>query len=167
MANYDQPQGLRPYGDVKSLNVYQSGSAVYPGDALKRDANGQVVPVAVDGSAYAASCCGVAMSYASASGQDVIVSDNPNQYYIVQADSTEIDAQTDMNLNYKILATAPDTTYKKSLMELQSSSAATTATYPLRLISIYRDVKNALGAQVDCIVKINAHEQNSVGTDGI
>ncbi len=165
MANPDQPQGARPYGRLYQQNAYKAGGNIYPGDFVKRDANGQVVVVAASGS-YTASSCGVAMSKA-ASGEDVLVADHPNQLFVIQADGSDIDAVTDMNLNYAILATAADSTYRCSRHELDSDTGNTTSTLPLRLISMFREVNNALGAQVECVVKINAHEQNSVGTDGI
>lgn len=168
MANPDQPLGARPYGQVRSLSTYISGSAVYPGDFVSRDSSGRVIPVAVDGSSYVSSSCGVAMNYCSAAGQDLLVADDPAQKFVVQSSTADIDAQTDMNLNYTILATAPDTVYKKSKMELKGDTGAVTATLPLKLISIDREVNNALGSKVNVIVKINNHELGeSTGTAGI
>lgn len=162
MANRDEPQGFRPKGDVKRANKYQAGGTIYPGDAVKLDANGQVVVVAAGNAVL-----GVALSKA-ASGEDCIVSDDPDQLYIVQADEGHIDAQTDINQNYDILATAGSSAYNVSRMELDSSTGAATADLPLKLLGIEQRPDNALGAQVDCIVKINNNQlAGGTGTAGV
>ena len=168
MANKNQPIGARPYGDVKEVVVLKSGSAIYPGDFLKRNNAGQVVPVATDGSSYTGSCCGVAMDYASASGKDITVCIDPQQLWVVQAHGSTISSMT--NKNYPILATAPDSTYKKSKMELDDANGDTTATLPLRLVSVYREQNNQdlSSANPKLIVKINNDEfASGTGTAGI
>lgn len=160
MANADQPTGFKPRGPIKSVAVALAGGTIYPGDAIKRDANGKVVVVSASNAS-----CGVALHYA-VSGDDVVYCDDPDQKYVVQADGSDIDAQTDINLNYNIVATSGDTAYKISRMELDSDTGATDSTLPLRLLSIDKRPDNALGAQVDCIVKINNH-QDRTGAEGV
>lgn len=155
MANLDRPRGFEPVGKVTRQNVYVADAAIYPGDVVERTATGKVQPIA-DG-AVGTQIVGVAMSYAAADGDDVIVSDDPNQLYRVQADGSDIDAQTDLGTNYDILATAGNSTYKISRMELDSDTGATTAATPLILVRVEAAPDNALGAQVDCIVKLNMH----------
>jgi len=96
------------------------------------------------------------------------VADDPNQRFVVQADGADIDAQTDLGLNYELLCTDRDSATKESRQELDSSTGATTATLPLRAIEIDRKINNALGAQVDVIVKINNHQLGSgTGVAGV
>lgn len=158
MANPDQPRGFAPKGVPLRENKYIAGGVVYPGDAVKLDANGKVVV----GSASDA-LVGVANGYAAADGDAILVHDHPDQLFIVQADDATIDAQTDINLNYDILATAGSSAFRMSRMELDASTQNTTATLPLKLLGIEERPNNALGANVDCIVKINNH-QLSAGT---
>lgn len=158
MANPDRPRGFEPAGKARRTNEYVAGAAIAPGDMVALSADGKVDPVATGGASYASSCLGVAMTGASADGDAVQVSDHPDQEYKVQADGADIDAQTDIGLNYAILATDPDSTYNVSRQELDSDTGAGTNTLPLKLIRIDKAEGNALGAQVDCIVRINNNQ---------
>lgn len=164
MPNSDRPSGFAPHGEVKRQNSYESGSAIAKGDAVVKASDGQIDPCATGGSSHATAVLGVAMSSASAAGQQVLVCDDPDQEYETQADGSDVDAQTDIGLNYAILATDPSG--GESRQELDSDTGATTATLPLKLIRISRRVGNALGAQVKCVVKINA-SQNGSATVGV
>lgn len=162
MANNDQPRGLQPVGGVKSANRYKAGSEIFPGDAVNQKNDGTV-----EQADASEALIGVALNYA-ASGEDVIVCDSPDQRYRVQADSDDVDAQTDIGLNYNIVATAGDSTYRQSRMELDGDSGDTTATLPLKLLAIDERPDNALGASVDCVVKINNHQlAGGTGTAGV
>lgn len=162
MANSDRPKGFEPKGKPLRVNKYIAGGNVFPGDCVHMEADGKV-----DAAAAAESILGVALSKA-ADGEDLLVSDDPNQLYIVQADGSDVDAQTDINLNYDIVATAGDTAFDISRQELDSDSQATTATLQLKLIAIEDRPDNALGAQVDCIVRLNNQDYaGGTGTVGI
>lgn len=161
MANKDYPAGLRPYGEVKSLQKYTAGAACYPGDLVNLESDGKVDP-------YAASDkpLGVAATYAAADGDDVLVWDDPDQKFSVQSDDATAPANVSaVGLNYDVVATAGDSTYKISRMELDGSGSGTDSTKPLRLIGLHPAVDNAFGAQADCIVVINNHRlgKNSEG----
>jgi len=160
MANPDRPQGLVPADRPRQVTEYVAGAAIYPGDAVRMQDDGKVDPAAAS-----EALLGIALSYAAADGDKVLVCDDPDQRYVVQADGADIDAQTDIGLNYDILATAGDSTYKVSRMEMDSSTGATTATLPLRLLSVGRRIDNEFGAQAECVVKINAAQlgSNSAG----
>lgn len=153
MANPDRPQGLRPHGEVKQAVRMVAGAAVYPGDAVQLQSDGKVDPVAAGGDVL-----GVALEYASADGASVLVSVDPNQQYIVQADGADVDAQTDIGNLVDLLATAGDSTYKTSRMELDSSTIGTGSGGQLAILGVSGRVGNALGAQVDVLVKINEHQ---------
>lgn len=163
MANADRPRGAKPTNREARVSKYQAGGAIYPGDFVKFDSDGEVVAASASNA-----LCGVAAGYAAAQGDEILVYDAPDQEFVVQADSADIDAQTDINLNYNIVATAGNSTYKMSRMELDGDTGATTATLPLKLLRIDDRIDNALGASVDCIVVINNHQRKgSTGTAGV
>ena len=152
MANKDQIVGLKPVGKIISANEYEAGSVVYPGDLVKIANDGQVDPCAASEAAI-----GVALTYASGAGVKVMVSDSPEQRYSIQADDATIAAQTNLALNYNITVGTASTLYKRSAMQLDSSTGATDSILPLRALAIDKSVDNAFGNKVDVIVKINNH----------
>jgi hypothetical protein len=163
MANLDQPMGFSPKGDVKRCREYVAASAIYPGDCVTLDSAGKAA-VAAAGNPL----LGVAAEYASGDGQPVKVWDDPDQEFMGQADGSDVDAQTDIGLNYNILATAGNTSYKISRQEIDSSTGATNSDQQLKLLRIDPRPDNALGAQVDCIVIVNNHQlKGGTGTVGV
>lgn len=163
MANKDIPRGFEPVGKVRQSVELTAGGAIYPGDCVHFEADGKV-----DAAAASEAIAGVALSYAAADGDSVLVCTDPNQLYRVQASGSDIDAQTEINLNYDILATAGNSTYKQSRQELDSTSGGTTATLQVKLLKVEPRPDNALGDQVDCIVKINNHQMGEhTGTAGL
>lgn len=166
MANADLPCGFKPVGTVLRVNEYVADAEIFPGDLVERTSAGKVQ--AMSSGTAGAQLIGVAMSYAAADGDAVAVSDHPDQIYEVQSDSADIDAQTDIGLNYDVVVTAGNSTYKASRMELDGDSAATTADTPLNLIAIANRVDNALGANVKCLVRINMHAYSqAAGSAGV
>lgn len=164
MANADRPRGLEPSGDPIRVSKYVADTTLSPGELVKKTAAGKVEAAA----AGAAGAIGVCLSYAAADGDTVLVADHPQQKFVVQADGADIDAQTDIGLNYNIVATAEDSTYKISRMELDSDTGATDSNLPLRLVDIDDRPDNALGANVDCIVMINNHQNSAdAGSTGV
>jgi hypothetical protein len=162
MANKDIPQGARPYGPVLSAKEYVAASAIAPGDFVKMKSDGKIEPAAAGNALL-----GVALGYAAADNR-VLVADHPDQRFLVQSDSADVDAQDDVLLNYNIVATASNTTYKVSRMELDGDSGATTATLPLKLLDINRSPTNAFGANVECIVAVNNHQlKGGTGVVGV
>lgn len=156
MANKDQVVGFRPHGKIRSAESYTTSAIVYPGDLVRMDSAGLVAPCAASESA-----CGVALSYA-ASGGTCLVADDPNQKFIVQSDDGTIDAATDVGLNYNITVATASTLFRRSAMELDGSTGLTDSTLPLRLLGVQRNIDNALGTNVDVIVKINNHQLANV-----
>lgn len=156
MANQDKPRGLEVYGELLRANEYIASAAIYPGDMVKLGSDGKVSRVAASDAG-----CGVALSYASADGQKVLVADHPDQRFIIQCDDASIAAQTNLNLNYDIIVGSADTTYKRSGMELDGSTGANTATLQLRALQVNKEINNAFGANVDVIVQINYHQLDS------
>ncbi len=163
MANRDQTTGAKPVGPCLRVEQYIAAAAIYPGDFVKQEAAGKVTVAAASDALV-----GVALSYASADGENVLVANHPDQLFEVQADDSTVDNQTDIGLNYDIVATAGNSSYKRSNHELDASTQATTATLPLRLIRISRRADNALGEFAKCVVKINNHQLGShTGTAGV
>lgn len=164
MSNSNVPQGLIPHGKIYRARSYVAGGTVYVGDAVALDSAGKVVAA----SAGATPLLGSALSYAT-TGQTISVADSPHQLYRIKASSTEIGAQTDINMNYNIVATGGSTTYKISRMALDSSSDGLSDTnMPVKLLGIDPRPDNALGAYVDCVVVINNHFlKGDTGTLGV
>lgn len=152
MANKNQPIGLEPAGPVLRATEYTATSVVYPGDLVKKDANGTIAAAAATEAA-----CGVALTYAAAAAK-VIVADHPDQRFVIQADDATIDAQTDIGLNADIITGSPSTAYKRSGMQLDASTVATTQALVLKVIEVSKRVDNVLGDKVDVVVQINQHQ---------
>lgn len=151
MPNKDLVKGAEPHGRIYELSAYKAQSAVYPGDFVKKNAAGTVEQAAAGDRLL-----GVAMNYAAADAT-VLVADHPDQKFVIQANGSEIDAQTDIGLNADIVVAAANTTYKRSGMELDSSTLAT-LTAQLKILELAKDVDNALGANAKVIVKIAEHQ---------
>lgn len=152
MANKDAPKGFEPYGQLRMVISQVAGEVVEPGEFVKLDNTGRVVAVAAGDTIY-----GLCLEHAAAAGDRVNVSVHPEQLYVGQADETEIDAQTDVGNNCDVLATANNTTYNASRMEIDSSTIGTVSAQ-LTIIDIERRPDNAYGEFVDVIVKINEHQ---------
>lgn len=162
MANLDRPKGFEPYGKLLHLGEYTAGALINPGELVAKSADGMIDPAA-----ESAASLGVAMGYAT-SGNKVVVADDPNQEFVVQADTSQINVQTDIGLNYILVATGDNTTYKIARMELDADTGSTSATRALKVQRIEPAVNNALGAQVDVVVRINNHQlAGGTGTVGV
>lgn len=153
MANGDRPQGFRPKGEPLQVVELVAGSACYPGDFVAMANDGMVDPVAAG-----ADILGLCLTYASGSGVSVLVSIDPNQLYIGQADETEIDAQTDIGNLCDVVATAGNSTYKISRQEIDSSTIGTGSGGQLVILGVDSRPDNALGTNADVIVKINENQ---------
>lgn len=153
MANLDRPRGFECKGVPLRVNKYQSSAACYPGDLIALGTGGQVAPAAAG-----ALILGVCLSYASASGQDVMVADHPDQLIVGQVAGSEIDAQTDIGNTANHIANSPSTTYKMSRHEVDASGLSDSATNGLRILGIMERPNNALGANVEVICAINEHQ---------
>lgn len=157
--------GMKPIGVLRRANVYQSAGAVYPGDPVSLTSAGQV-----QSAAASSALVGVALSYASASGLDVMVADHPDQEFSIECSvSGGVASQTAMNLNYNIVSGSPNTTYKLSGATLDDSSGvASTSTLPLKALRLEKRDNNAFGINADVIVIINNHSlKGGTGTVGI
>ncbi len=172
MANVDRPCGFKKFGYDYPNNRYIAAGTIYPGDAVKQEAgasNTTQYKMRVEAGSDTGALVGVALNYAVA-GDSVLVSDHPDQQYTGQADESDYNENADLGTNANILATAGNSTFKASRMEIDSSDIATTATHQIRILGVEKrqDDKNAFGANVVLIFKINNHQLASgTGTDGV
>lgn len=151
MANSDRPQGFKPYGEVKQAVKMKAGAVIRPGEFVSLSADGLCDPAAANADIF-----GLCLTNAEAANDTILVSIDPSQQYVGQADGSDIDAQTDIGQGVDILATADDTTYKASRQEIDSSSIGTGA--QLIILEIEERPDNALGEFVDVRVKINENQ---------
>lgn len=160
MANLDQQNGLKPYERLIRARKYIAGSTVYPGDPVAIAADGQV------DSSVTGPLLGVALNYATV-GQDLMVADDPQQMFTVQASASL--AVTDVACNAALTLGTASTLYKRSACVLDASSAGTLATREAKIVAIDESVNNAAGSTlVDVVIKINNHFLASgTGTAGI
>ena len=138
-AATDAPFGAMPYNEVLRVSPYlkdASAVAIYPGDFVIQEADGGV-GVSTAGSTQ---IVGVAAEYSAASTakQDFMVYDHPEQLFTIQddGDTTQM-AQTEIGLNANLITTTGNTTTLRSNHEIDSSSAATTATLALKIHALH------------------------------
>jgi len=172
MANTDAPRGFRPYGQLLHVGIYVASGTIYPGDMVKQEAGASNttqlrtrVAVGANGDAL----IGCALNYATV-GQMIRVADDPMQLFSGQGDGADYDENADLGTNAGLLATAGDSTYKVSRQEIKTSDINTTATLSLKILGVVprQDGKNAFGAFVELICKINNHQLGShTGTAGV
>lgn len=164
MANKDRPIGFIPKGEPLRANSYVAASAIYPGDLVKLDNAGKVSVC----SAGAAAALGAALSYASADGQAVLVADHPDQLFVAQTDDATVAAQTDINLNYNIVAGTASTLYKISRHEIDGNTGATDSNLPIKILAVTAEIGEALGTNAKVVCKINNHNlAGGTGTLGV
>lgn len=161
MANLNRQRGLEVAGEPRRIRPYIASGTIYPGDPVTTASTGKVASAAAT-----TALLGVAVSYAT-DGNQVLVADHPDQEFVIAANSALPASQTDLLLNYDIVSGTPNSTYKRSSTVLNSTSGATTATLPLKLLAIEPRDNNAFGANVDCVVVINNHQlKGGTGTAG-
>ena len=162
MSNIERANGFHPYEEPDRESPYTAGGTVYPGDLVRMNSSGLIVAAAADQTAN----IGVAANYAT-TGQTVNVWDEPEQKFTVQAGGSTDLEQSACGLNYQIIATIGDTTYRQSRMELDSTSGATTpATLPLRMLAVQPVINNSPGVHAKVVVSINNHQLRP-GTVGV
>lgn len=162
MANKNQAIGLRPHGELIRARKYIAGSTVYPGDPVSIATDGKVDP------SITVPLVGVALSYASGDGVEVMVADHPDQMFEIQANGAI--SQSDIQGNFDLSLGTASTLYKRSACVMDASTADNTvATLAVKLLAIGDEITQEEGAtNVDVIVKINNHVQNGgTGTAGL
>lgn len=181
MANTDRPKGAIPIkrmdgGACLQANPYtvdsSNGTAIFVGDFVKAEADGNVAPAAA-GNELLGACVGVLGDYdnlsrrylpASTSGT-ILVQDDPYTIFEVQEDDggTALTSAARGALVDHV-ATAGATSTSISKHELDQDSVGT-ASGGLRLLRIVDREDNAYGDNAKWEVVINEHEFR--GTDGV
>lgn len=153
MANKDRPRGFKPTGVLLRATEYTASAAIYPGDPVALAASGKVARSA--GSAL----IGVALGYAAADGDKILVADHPDQQFVAQSDSALADISV-VGGNYDITLGTANTAYKVSTAEIDgdTADAATEATNAIKILALSPEVGNDWGADCDVICKINNHQ---------
>lgn len=192
MANKDIPNGLVPVDGTGGAHCISTNPYVFPATDGTAVAVGD--PVKIAGSADAETgyptiaratagdaCCGVVVGFlADKSYEDqthrsastrriAIVADSPEQLFSVQEDSVGgALAVTNVGQNADMVFAAVATATGLSGVELDSSTAATTATLVLKVLRLDPVTNNAVGDNARWIVKINNHQFGShTGTAGV
>lgn len=192
MANVDVPNGLVPVdgsggAHCISLNPYViaagDGTATGVGCPVKIAGSGDTdtgYPTVIRATAGDA-CCGVIVGFLadkdyenqthrSASTRRIaLVADSPEQFFSIQEDSVGgALALTNVGQNADMVFASVNTTTGQSGVELDSSTANTTATLGLKILRLDPAVNNAVGTNARWIVKINNHQFGShTGTAGV
>jgi len=95
----------------------------------------------------------------------VLVADDPNQEFEVQEDSVGgALAAADIGLNADIVAGSGSAYTKRSGFQLDTSTKATTATLPLKILGLVQSPNNAIGNNAKIRVRINNHTEAPAST---
>jgi hypothetical protein len=176
MANRDRPRGAWPIYDLHAgaaipIRRYavdsSNGTAIFPGDAIIREADGNVAPYTGSGGGNLLGfCVGVDEDYddlkrtylpASTAG-NVFVADSPYTVFGIQSDG--IITADDAGNNADVTATAGDTATGGSRHEVSATTG--TATAQLRLLRpINREDNDVTLTNSDWEVLINEHTLKS------
>lgn len=93
----------------------------------------------------------------------VLVNDDPNTVYMIQEDSDSATlAVTDIGLNANFIIGTGNTTTGVSAVELDSNTAATTATLDCRILGLLKRPDNEIGANAIWLVKLINHPHLSL-----
>ncbi len=188
MANVNRVNGFIPVGSITGAEnslkeitcSFAAGDAVaaYPGDLVlftgTMDANGLPIvkqaaatDVGLAGAIVAIDVDGAQLQVgyrAASTVRTCKVNVDPNTIYECQANASL--ALTDAGMRFKPVVAAGNTTLATSGMQLDASTKATTATFPLTVIKYAPDTTPA--ATYNRVwVKINSHIFGSLGTTGV
>ncbi len=172
MANTDNPTGLRALyalsGGPILMNLYKKvvgyGTAIFPGDAVNRVADGSIEAGATPGTTL---YTGVAQNHGAAStATEHLVVDDPNVVFVAQGDDgTNLD-EADMGLNANLILGAGSTTTKQSKHEIDSSTKNTTNTLDVKLLRKLDVPDNAYGEFAKIEILFNRHRLHA-GVAGV
>lgn len=192
MANVDRVNGFRPVGHTNGsnyngqVNKYfipsTDSTAVFMGDLVKLAGSADADGVATVAQAAAGDTpVGVVMFFepdpdnlstnyrVASTNRYVYVADSPDLICEVQEDAVGgALAVTAVGLNASVIVGSGSTTTGQSGMELDSSTAATTATLVHNIVGFSQKADNEVGvANAKVLVAFNVHQHGSVGTAGL
>lgn len=134
----DTPMGFLPFEAPQSISPYVTDSsvaAIYRHDLVILEADGAIGVSTTNSTGI----IGAAAQYqaASTANNNFLVYDHVLQRYVAQDDGdTGIVTATSIGANCLIVATTGSTSLLTSAQEIDSSSAATTAANPIKLIAL-------------------------------
>jgi len=97
-----------------------------------------------------------------------LVNTDPNVLFEIQEDSVDNDMPiTDVGSNADIIIGTGSATSGLSAMELDSGTAATTATLVIAIESLVQRPDNAIGTNAKWLCSFNVHQYGSVGVLGL
>lgn len=174
MANIDFPRGFEPKRHINGGQTlaYTSGllaaanAQIGKWDLLERRADGFIHRA----QAATVTLIGVAAeNIAANAGGSISYIPIDGLIMWAQASGAEIDAQTDFDLTYDIIASAPNALTGNSTMEIDSATSGASATLPikiLRVVDVITQSGNSLGANVllECVA--NAGVTKGAGLAG-
>jgi hypothetical protein len=183
MANVDRPNGFKLVGTISGTGINgnmrhynvdsSNATAVFVGDAVKLEADGNVAPAAA-GDAVLGVVVGVEVDRsipetehpgyipASTAGR-VKVAVGPDYLYEAQEDSVGSNlALTDVGANVDLVAGSGSTTTGQSAHELDSSSVVST-TAQFRIVGLVDREDNEVGTHAKWLVRIHESHWAAAG----
>lgn len=183
MANANTPFGLKPIREAGSapfnggVNMYyhpaSDATALYIGDPVVKNGSADAagVPGVTRGAASSA-LTGAVVGFvpdgvvdiagygAASTAFYVLVADDPNQEFEIQDDGVGgALAAADIGLNADIVAASGSAYTKRSGFMLDTSTKATTATLPLKMLGLVQSPNNSFAANAKVRVRINNHTE--------
>ena len=172
MANVTTPYGFRPVGIMYGLQPYSvdssNATAIFRGDLIEGESDGNVAPAAAGSTQLLGSCAGRApaavTSYtktvlAATTAGTILVHGDPDQLYQAKhraADTTY--AQTSLFNNADHVADAGSTVTGSSGHVLSGTTSTTAAGFRLLDFVIREDNEVAVGADMICLCVEHALE---------
>lgn len=194
MANVNRVNGFRPVKHLNGspfngqVNTYfvraADATALFVGDLVKLDGGSDAKGVrSVTQATASAASCGVVVGFAfdpldlntpqyrrASTARYALVADSPDLILEVQEDAVGGALASDsVGLNSDIIVGSGSTTTGTSGMQLDTSTAATGATLPLKIVGFSTAQDNEVGnALAKVLVTINNHQfGSSTGTAGV
>lgn len=171
MANRNNPKGLFPRysmsgGTIRgeAITLTAANAIIGIGDPLVETNDGLFDRAAASDVVSAVA----AASAAASSGATILAYRDPNIVFSAQTDdgSGTSTSQTAVNLNINFII--GNAVNGRSIMELDESSADTTATLPFKIRGLYQSIDNAFGEFNELLVTINNHkDKGGTGTLGV
>lgn len=174
MANVDAPNGLTPHAGNGNGNPAISYHVLLATNVEI----GEGAPVAVVAGGVdkwsSGAVLGVAAEYKAANAggatatKMIAVYSDPAQEFTAQCDNGTGTATSEAAVGLNITFLTGTAVNRRSIEELDESSATTTATLPLKIMGLQNIPNNAYGEFNRFIVKINNHQlKGGTGTAGI
>jgi|TARA_R100000093_G_scaffold58984_1_gene30881 hypothetical protein len=178
MANSDSPKGFvcigKEGGGDAGRSLYpvdaSNGTAVFKGDLMKAESDGNITPASAnDGVSVIGVAEGIydsnkkpVKTLAASTAGYVLVVDDPNALFVVQADTGTAVAETARFATANHVAGAGSTDTGLSGHELDSSDIGTGL--QLKIFGKVETPENTWAEHVDLIVKIQEHHKTTVAS---